>query len=158
MDDGGIRLPDQWSAQDRKTLRPSCSSPASICPAPKIPQPSEPWSTDDYAAAAKLANLLSPQPFARQIASIDMTNFRGRKDALKPWITLKTIFTSGRTRRSRRPGSPHRRRPVAGPLGPPHRRRKILRSPLRFQSPHLERHLPPLQPHRRRPRLRRHPH
>jgi len=95
LDTDGVRLPEEYSAQDRKSVPSLMAITGLDLPGNAIPKPSESWKTDDYEAGAKLATLLATQPFAQQIAAIDMTNFRGRKDPAKAWITLKTIFSAG---------------------------------------------------------------
>lgn len=89
-----VRLPDTFSAADRKhTPALMQLTGVQLPPGNKaVPQPSEQWNTEDVAAGLALINLLSKQPYVGQIASIDLGNFRGRKDPLKSWITLNTIF------------------------------------------------------------------
>jgi len=89
-----IRLPGEYSLADRKATDGLMAINNVDLPdgAKSVPQPSESWQTDDLAAAMKLVDLLHTQPFASQIASINMANFQGRKDPLQPWIVFDTIW------------------------------------------------------------------
>ncbi len=57
-----------------------------------IPQPGSRFTGPDVAAGLQLARLLVPQPYAAQIADINMKNFRGRVDSLAPQIVLDTVY------------------------------------------------------------------
>src|SRR5262249_54422808 len=105
VDSDFVRLPGEYSLADRKATAglmaiSNVDLPDGAGGNKIVPQPSESWQTDDLAAAMKLVDLLHAQPFAAQIASINMTNFQGRKDPLQPWILLDTIWpaTDGKPR------------------------------------------------------------
>ncbi|MGN6370235.1 MAG: hypothetical protein ACTHN5_18415 [Phycisphaerae bacterium] len=96
IDDEFVRLPGEYSPADRNATAGLMAITNVDLPdgAKKVPQPSESWNTEDLAAGMKLVNLLQKQPFVGQIASIDMANYKGRKDSQKPWILLNTTFAA----------------------------------------------------------------
>jgi hypothetical protein len=94
IDSEFVRLPGEYSAADRNATEGLMAITNVDLPdaAKTVPEPSDSWNSDDLAAGMKLVDLLHSQRFVSQIASIDMANFRGRKDPLKPWILLNTIW------------------------------------------------------------------
>ncbi len=96
VDSEAIRLPGEYSAEDRKSTVGLMAINGVDLPAGAkgVPQPSEAWKTDDLAAGMKLVDLLRGETFVAQIAAVDMANFQGRKDDKLPWILLDTIWTT----------------------------------------------------------------
>jgi hypothetical protein len=96
LDKEAVRLPGEYSAQDRKATPGLMAISGIDLPVgmKEVPQPSETWTGEDVAAGMKLADYLRGQPFDGQVASIDMTNFEGRVDKQLPWILLDTIWST----------------------------------------------------------------
>ncbi|HUO08639.1 MAG TPA: hypothetical protein VM008_10095 [Phycisphaerae bacterium] len=94
VDGDFVRLPGEYSRADRDATEGLMAITNVDLPdgVKSVPQPSESWQTEDLAAGMKLVDLLQSQPFMKQIATIDMANYKGRKDSLKPWILLNTTF------------------------------------------------------------------
>jgi hypothetical protein len=94
VDAEGVRLPGELSVQD--CLAVQARSPWQLlvirgadC---ALPEPGQAFDATDFSAALQLAEILSQQPYARQIAAIDVNNFGGRVDKSAPQITLDTAF------------------------------------------------------------------
>jgi hypothetical protein len=96
IDDAFVRLPGEYSLADKNATAGLMAITNVDLPEGKkeVPLPSASWTTEDLAAGMKMVDLLQKQRFVGQIASIDMANFKGRKDALKPWILLNTTFAA----------------------------------------------------------------
>ena len=96
IDDEFVRLPGEYSLADRNATAGLMAITNVDLPggAKTVPQPSEGWNTEDLRAGMKMVDLLHGQRFVGQIASIDMANYTGRKDTLKPWILLNTTFAA----------------------------------------------------------------
>jgi hypothetical protein len=96
IDDEFVRLPGEYSQADRNATAGLMAITNVDLPggAKTVPQPSEGWNTEDLQAGMKMVDLLHSQRFVGQIASIDMANYTGRKDTLKPWILLNTTFAA----------------------------------------------------------------
>ena len=97
IDDEFVRLPGEYSLADRNATEGLMALTNVDLPEGKkdVPLPSENWQTEDLAAGMKLVSLLHAQRFVKQVAAIDMANFQGRKDPMKPWILLNTTFAAG---------------------------------------------------------------
>ncbi len=94
VDSEFVRLPGEYSLEDRKATSGLMAISGVDLPgaSQKVPEPSEAWATEDLAAGMKLVDFLKGQPFISQVASVDMANYRGRKDKGQPWILLDTIW------------------------------------------------------------------
>ena len=108
IDPEGIRLPGDYRLEDRPRSRllviagvdlPAADGGGATAAAPGVPRAGEKWAagkagalSEDMTAAMALVDVLKKQAFASQIDAVDMTNFKGRKDARAAWITLRTIW------------------------------------------------------------------
>ncbi|MEM6313437.1 MAG: hypothetical protein AAF743_05095 [Planctomycetota bacterium] len=54
------------------------------------PHPGQLWGGEDLQAALRMEALLRGEPWAGQIAAIDMANYGGRRDVVGPHVTLRT--------------------------------------------------------------------
>jgi hypothetical protein len=111
IDASGTRLPGEYRVSDRGANKLMVVTGVDLPTAdgkPAVPAPGEGWRTgaggtmgEDLAAGMQLAGQLTRQPFAAQIAAIDVTNLGGRRDSMAPWIVLDTVWqtASGRSPR-----------------------------------------------------------
>lgn len=70
----------------------------------KPPAPGSPWISADLKAALQLLRSFRGEPFAHQIAAIEIGNFKGRKDAAAAHVVLRTQHNDGRIRWGSAPG------------------------------------------------------
>ncbi|MEM8873309.1 MAG: hypothetical protein AAGD32_03525 [Planctomycetota bacterium] len=54
------------------------------------PHPGEVWAGEDLKAALRMEALLRQEPWAGQVAAIDMANYGGRRDVVGPHVALRT--------------------------------------------------------------------
>lgn len=73
--------------------------------ATKPPVPGTPWNSADLRAALQLLKGLRSEPFAHQIAAIEIGNFKGRKNAAAAHVVLRTQHNDGRIRWGSAPGT-----------------------------------------------------
>jgi len=90
-----VRLPGTYSLAARRALAELPCVTGIDAPAP---EPGRAFTSPDAIAGLELAAVLAQQPYARQIAMINMSNYQGRQDPdprkLRPFITLETIFAN----------------------------------------------------------------
>ena len=101
IDADGVRLPGEYQAANREAklmVLTGIDLPL-VDGKGAVPRPGEIWTAgntgqrgEDQLAGIKLIDTLHGKAFAGQIDAIDLTNFKGRKDALKAWIVLDTIW------------------------------------------------------------------
>jgi len=89
VDPHGIRLPGEYSEADHKVM----SSYLVISNlGESVPPPGEAIHTPEAQTALRLVKLLATQPYASQIAAINMANYDGHLNPMEPHIVLDTIF------------------------------------------------------------------
>ena len=54
------------------------------------PEEGQIWDSPDLLAAVKLLRLIEPRPFSREISTVDVSNYNGRRNVAKPHIVLLT--------------------------------------------------------------------
>ncbi len=97
IDNEYVRLPGEYSSADRNATPELMAISGEQLPTgmTKVPEAGETWGGEDMAAGLKMVEALEEQSFSRQIASVDVANFRGRENKLQPWILLETVFKAG---------------------------------------------------------------
>jgi hypothetical protein len=94
VDAEGVRLPGELSVQDCLTVQGTSPKQLLVIRGAdcSLPDPGQAFNAADFSAGLQLVDILTHQPYAKQIAAINVGNFGGRVDKMAPQITLDTAF------------------------------------------------------------------
>lgn len=96
VDDEGVRLPGVYRADASWQMVEGIAA--------KPPEPGKRWEGADLTAALRLLKAVREEPFAHQLAAIDMENFKGRVNTRVCHLVLRTHQENGRIRWGSAPG------------------------------------------------------
>ncbi len=88
VDREGVRLPYVYEASEA----PQVGLPLIHGVRTARPAPCQPWDSPDLAAGLKLAALIAAQPWFKQVAAIDVSNYNGRLDKRKGHLKISTAL------------------------------------------------------------------
>jgi hypothetical protein len=101
IDEEAVRLPGVYDAADCSPMALAMIEGAAV----SAPPVGRPWPGDDVQSGLVLAALLEARPFRHQVASVNLSNFGGRRDRSRPHIELATDRPGARIWWGRAPGA-----------------------------------------------------
>jgi hypothetical protein len=94
VDIDGVKLPERYARGELASVAMDARMPrlrVITGVAADAPQAGEPWTGDDLRAGIELVRLLHDRPYAADVATIDVSNFAGRRNPQSAQIVLHTL-------------------------------------------------------------------